>query len=103
YEYFCIELINYIYRKYNTIKFKVAVGHHLMANFMNAFLLKDDPLFKAYINLSPDFIGQMDNHVTNRLKWLKDDVFYYMATSEDDIVPLRNGIRDADQKFAQLN
>lgn len=103
YEFISTELIPYIDRKYNTSKFKVAVGHDLMANFMNSFLLKDDPLFKAYINLSPDFIGQMDNNVTNRLKWLKDDVFYYMATSEDDIVPLRNGIRDADQKFAQLN
>lgn len=103
YEFISTELIPYIDYKYNTSKFKVAVGHDLMANFMNAFLLKSDPLFKAYINLSPDFVGQMDENVANRLKWLKDDVFYYMATSEDDIVPLRNGIREADQKFAQLN
>lgn len=103
YEFISTELIPYIDRKYKTSKFKVAVGHDLMANFMNAFLLKDDPLFKAYVNLSPDFVGQMDENITNRLKWLKDDVFYYMATSDDDMVPLRNGILDANQKLEQLD
>lgn len=103
YEFISTELVPYIDRNYNTSKFKVAVGHDLMANFMNSFLLKDDPLFKAYINLSPDFIGQMDDNVVNRLKWLKDDVFYYMATSEDDVVPLRNTVREANEKFGQLN
>ena len=103
YEFISIELIPYIDRSFKTSKFKVAVGHDLMANFMNAFLLKGDPLFKAYVNLSPDFIGQMDENIVDRLKWLKEDVFYYMATSEDDILPLRNVILDADQKFTQLN
>ena len=103
YEFISTELIPYIDRKYKTSKFKVAVGHDLMANFMNSFLLKDDPLFKAYVNLSPDFIGQMDDNIAKRLKWLKEDVFYYMATSEDDMVPLREGILDADQKLGQLN
>ena len=103
YEFISTELIPYIDRKYKTSKFKVAVGHDLMANFMNAFLLKDDPLFKAYVNLSPDFVGQMDENITNRLKWLKDDVFYYIATSDDDMVPLRNGILDANQKLEQLD
>lgn len=103
YEFISTELIPYIDLKYKTSKFKVAVGHDLMANFMNAFLLKDDPLFKAYVNLSPDFIGQMDDNITNRLKWLKDDVFYYMATSEGDIVPLRNGVLEADQKLVKVD
>ena len=103
YEFISTELIPHIDRKYKTSKFKVAVGHDLMANFMNAFLLKEDPLFKAYVNLSPDFIGQMDENISKRLEWLKDDVFYYMATSEDDIVPLRNGILEANEKLGQLN
>ncbi|MEO8773094.1 MAG: alpha/beta hydrolase-fold protein [Gelidibacter sp.] len=103
YEFISTELIPYIDRKYKTSKFKVAVGHDLMANFMNSFLLKDDPLFKAYVNLSPDFKGKMDENIANRLKWLNEDIFYYMATSEDDIVPLRNGILDANQKLRQID
>lgn len=103
YEFISTELIPHIDRNYKTSKFKVAVGHDLMANFMNAFLLKDDPIFKAYVNLSPDFKGDMDENVSNRLKWLKEDVFYYMVTSSDDVVPLRNGILDADQKLKQID
>ncbi|MEO5787361.1 alpha/beta hydrolase-fold protein [Gelidibacter sp.] len=103
YEFISTELIPHIDRKYKTSKFKVAVGHDLMANFMNSFLLKDDPLFKAYVNLSPDFIGKMDDNIAQRLKWLKEDVFYYMATSEDDLAPLRTGILEANEKLGQLN
>lgn len=103
YEFISTELIPYIDRNYKTSKFKVAVGHDLMANFMNAFLLKDDPIFKAYVNLSPDFKGEMGENVTSRLKWLKEDVFYYMVTSSEDVLPVRNGILDADQKLKQLD
>ena len=99
YEFISTELIPYIDRNYKTSKFKVAVGHDLMGNFMNAFLLKDNPLFKAYVNLSPDFIGDMDVNVSNRLKWLKEDIFYYMVTSDEDLAPLRNGILDANKKL----
>ena len=103
FEFISTELIPHIDRNYKTSKFKVAVGHDLMANFMNAFLLKDDPIFKAYVNLRPDFKGDMDENVSNRLKWIKEDVFYYMVTSSDDVVPLRNGILDADQKLKQID
>lgn len=103
YEFISTELIPYIDRNYKTSKFKVAVGHDLMANFMNAFLLKDDLIFKAYVNLSPDFKGEMGENVSSRLKWLKEDVFYYMVTSSEDVVPLRNGILDADQKLKQID
>lgn len=103
YEFISTELMPYIDKNYNTSKYKVAIGHDLMGNFMNAFLLKDDPLFKAYINLSPDFKGQMAENVSNRLKWIKEDVFYYMVTSDNDILPLRRGILKADQNFHQVN
>jgi hypothetical protein len=103
YEFITAELMPYIDKNYNTSKFKVAVGHDLMGNFINAFLLKDDPLFKAYVNLSPDFKGQMAANISNRLTWLKEDIFYYMVTSDDDIAPLRRGILDANQKLQQVD
>ncbi|WP_299393050.1 alpha/beta hydrolase-fold protein [uncultured Gelidibacter sp.] len=103
FEFITLELMPYIDRNFNTSKFKVAVGHDLMANFMNSFLLKDEPLFKAYINLSPDFKGKMVENVSNRLKWLKEDVFYYMVTSDKDIAPIRSDIKNADQELQQLD
>lgn len=103
YEFISQELIPYIDRNYKTSKFKVAVGHDLMANFMNSFLLKEDPVFKAYVNLSPDFKGEMDKNISSRLEWLKEDIFYYMVTSSEDVVPLRKGILQANQKLKQVN
>lgn len=103
YDFITAELIPHIDKNYNTSKFKVAVGHDLMGNFINAFLLKDEPIFKAYVNLSPDFKGQMAANITNRLTWLKEDIFYYMVTSDDDIAPLRRGILDANQKLQQVD
>lgn len=93
YKFISEELIPHIDLKYNTSKFKVAVGHDLMGNFINSFLFHDTPIFQAYINLSPDFKGAMSENLGKRLEWLNDDVFYYMATADEDIKPIRDRIR----------
>ncbi|MFD2916750.1 alpha/beta hydrolase-fold protein [Psychroserpens luteus] len=96
------ELIPYIDSKYNTSKFKVAVGHDLMGNFINSFLFQDTPIFQAYINLSPDFKGSMSENVAKRLEWLENDVFYYMATADEDIKPIRDRIRKTNDNLKTL-
>lgn len=78
------ELLPYIDSKYNTSKFRVAVGHDIMGNFINSFMFSDKPFFQAYINLSPDFQGNMDENIINRVNWVKEDVFYYLATSDGE-------------------
>ncbi len=78
------ELIPYIDSKYNTSKFRVAIGHDIMGNFINSFMFSDKPAFQAYINLSPDFQGNMDENIVNRVKYIKDDIFYYLATSDGE-------------------
>nr|WP_321245158.1 alpha/beta hydrolase-fold protein [uncultured Psychroserpens sp.] len=97
------ELIPYIDSKYNTSKFKVAVGHDLMGNFINSFLFQDTPIFQAYINLSPDFKGTMSQNVATRLEWLENDVFYYMATANGDIKPIRDRIRQTNEDLKVLD
>ncbi len=89
YQFIGEELLPYIDAKYNTSKFRVAIGHDIMGNFINSFLLSDNPLFQAYINLSPDFKGNMTDHVGKRIKYIKDDVFYYLATSDNDVAAIR--------------
>ncbi|MGJ8591217.1 MAG: alpha/beta hydrolase [Aquaticitalea sp.] len=86
------ELLPYIDSKYNTSKFRVAVGHDIMGNFINSFLLSEKSAFQAYINLSPDFQGNMNENVVNRVKYIKDDVFYYLATSDGESASLRKTI-----------
>ncbi|WP_298900791.1 alpha/beta hydrolase-fold protein [uncultured Psychroserpens sp.] len=97
------ELIPYIDANYNTSKFKVAVGHNLMGNFINSFLFHEEPVFQAYINLSPDFKGTMSQNVATRLEWLDDDIFYYMATSDRDIKSIRDIVRSTDQSLKTID
>jgi predicted alpha/beta superfamily hydrolase len=78
------ELLPYIDSKYNTSKFRVAIGHDIMGNFINSFMFSDNPAFQAYINLSPDFQGNMSYNIVNRVKYIKDDIFYYLATSDGE-------------------
>ncbi|MEY8849896.1 alpha/beta hydrolase [Psychroserpens sp. XS_ASV72] len=97
------ELLPYIDSKYNTSPFRVAVGHNTMANFMNSYLFSDEPIFKAYINISPDFKGTMANNLTTRLSHLQNDVFYYLATSDKDVPQLRDQIRQINSTFKTLD
>ena len=89
YQFIGEELLPYIDSKYNTSKFRVVIGHDIMGNFINSFMFSDKPLFQAYINLSPDFKGNMDENIINRVKYIKDDLFYYLATSDEDIPAIR--------------
>lgn len=86
------ELLPYIDANYNTSKFRVAIGHDVMGNFINSFLVSEEPIFQAYINLSPDFKGNMSDHVANRVKLMKEDVFYYLATTDGDIASIRKTV-----------
>lgn len=103
YQFIGEELLPYIDSKYNTSKFRVAIGHDIMGNFINTFLFSDKPLFQAYINLCPDFKGNMDQNVVNRLKFLEDDVFYYMATSDGDIKSIRESVEATNMQLKEID
>ncbi|MGB1210823.1 MAG: alpha/beta hydrolase [Lacinutrix venerupis] len=79
------ELIPYIEKTYRTEKFKVAVGHGITANFINYYLLKEIPLFNAYVSLSPDMAPDMQAFLTERLPNITTKTFYYLATSNNDV------------------
>jgi predicted alpha/beta superfamily hydrolase len=102
-EFVADELIPYLDNKYKTSKFKVAVGHDLMGNFINSYLFKEDPLFNAYVCLSPDLSGTVKDYLGERLEFFKDDIFYYMATSDKDLPGIRDTVIDADGQISQAN
>ncbi|MBC3845459.1 esterase [Winogradskyella echinorum] len=91
-EFISNELLPYIDKKYNTSKFRVAVGHDIMGSFINSYLFQEKPLFQAYVSISPDFVGSLRNFVSKRLAVIEEDIFYYMATSEKDIPEIRENI-----------
>ncbi len=89
FEFIGMELIPHLNNKYRTANFKVAVGHGETANFINYYLFKKDPLFQAYITLSPDLAPGMIENLPERLKQIPNKTFYYLATATNDIKPLR--------------
>ena len=103
YEFIGNELIPHIDDQYNTSHFRVVVGHDLTANLMNSFMLKEEPLFHAYVNISPEFVGDMGQNVVDRMTWLKKDVVYYMATASDDVKSLRSDILMTDNSIKEID
>ena len=103
FEFIGMELIPFIESKYNVSQFKIIAGHDLSANFINYYLFKDNPLFRAFILLSPDLAPEMANRVQERLASLNTDTFYYVATADNDIENLKTKIAGHNAQMTRLN
>ena len=103
FEFIGMELIPFIESKYNVSQFKIIAGHDLSANFINYYLFKDNPLFRAFILLSPDLAPEMANRVQERLTSLNTDTFYYVATADNDIENLKTKIAGHNAQMTLLN
>ncbi|MFB9055410.1 alpha/beta hydrolase [Mariniflexile ostreae] len=84
FEFIGMELIPFMEKNYRTAYFKVAVGHGETANFINYFLLKDQPVFQAYVVISPELAPKTIDYVPERLSTLASKSFYYLATTKKD-------------------
>ncbi|MBO3117958.1 esterase [Winogradskyella sp. DF17] len=103
YEFLAAELLPFMEENYSSSNFRIIVGHDLSANFLNYYLFKDVPLFRAYIALSPDLAPQMQNRLFERLSSIEQETFYYMATADADIKALRNAIIECDAKLKTID
>jgi len=91
FEFIGFELVPHINKNYRADNFRIAVGHGETANFINYYLFKDNPVFQAYICLSPDLAPEMEQNITDRLSQFTSKKFYYLATSSNDLKPNRVG------------
>ncbi|HLT34102.1 MAG TPA: alpha/beta hydrolase-fold protein [Aquaticitalea sp.] len=96
FEFIGMELIPYIESKYKASRFRIAVGHDLSANFINYYLFKDHPIFRAFVLFSPDYAPEMTNRLQQRLTTLETNTFYYLATADNDISSLNKTILETD-------
>lgn len=103
FEFIGLELLPHIEETYNVSDFRVIVGHDLSANFLNYYLFKELPLFRAYISLSPDLAPYMDTRLNEKLATIEDDIFYYMATADDDVSALRKKIVAANELLSAID
>lgn len=92
YDFVKTELIPELEKSYRIAKFKIIMGHDYTANFINYFLLEKDPIFQAYINLSPEFAPSMRDRIKEKLSIYEGKLWYYMATSNNDVKGLQDNI-----------
>ena len=92
FEFVSMELVPFINKSFRTENFKVAVGHGLTANYINYYLLKGEPLFQAYISISPDLALDMNSYLTEKLAKVEQKTFYYLATSENDKKNIKSSV-----------
>ena len=102
YEFITAELLPYIEDKYMASNFRIIFGHDLSANFINYYLFKNKPVFRAYVAFSPEFAPEMTNRLQQRLSVLEQETFYYMATADADIKDLRASTLQADSIFSTI-
>lgn len=103
FEFLGMELMAYLDNKYRTANFRVIAGHDYTANFINYYLLKSDPIFDGYINLSPDLAPKMADRISNSLAKSETKKWFYLATGTNDIPQLKESIQNLNSKLAALD
>ncbi|WP_298319722.1 alpha/beta hydrolase-fold protein [uncultured Aquimarina sp.] len=96
------ELLPYIEETYRTAQLKMIVGHDYTSNFINYFLFKENPIFQAYINLSPELAPPMEERIFNVLNGANSDVWYYLATATNDADKIKKNLIAVNEKLSTI-
>ena len=102
YEFLGAELIPHLTEKYRVGVFKIIVGHGDSANFINFFAFKKDPLFQAYISISPSLSPFMEENLLQLMSSNKPSMYYYLSTSEEDFKDNRKSILNLNTKVQDI-
>ena len=96
------ELLPYVEKNYRLSAFKMIAGHDVTAGFINFYLYKDQPLFNAYISLSPELSKDMEKQIPERLKTITQPTFYYISTSNSDVKKMQKRILELDASIKSV-
>ncbi|MCG9970690.1 alpha/beta hydrolase [Christiangramia crocea] len=103
FEFIGMELLAQMDQKYRTANFRIIIGHDFTSNFINYYLLKENPIFQGYINLSPDMAPEMPGRITNALNTSETKKWFYLATATDDIPSLKEEIMALDNQLKNVD
>ena len=98
-----MELMPALEKNYNIAPFKIIAGHDVTAGYMNLFLYKDNPIFNAYISLSPELGKDMETRIPTRLSLIQKPLFYYQATADGDLKKMQELIKKLDTNIKTVN
>lgn len=91
------ELVAAVEKQYPIAPFKIIAGHDVTAGFINFYLYKEQPLFDAYISLSPELSLNMEENIAKRLAEIASPLHYYHCTADGDVKKMQNRIKAMDE------
>lgn len=103
FEFIGMELLPYIEKKYRTAPFKMIAGLDTTAGFLNCYLYKDNPIFDAYISMSPELPAGMEEQIPDRLNAIQKPIFYYHSSADGDVKKMRNRILALNELAKKIN
>ncbi len=72
------ELVPSIQAKYRISPFKTIIGNTITANFINYYLVEDEPVFDAYININPSFSLDVGDLYKGKIPNLDKHTYFYL-------------------------
>ena len=97
------EVVASVEKQYRIAPFRIIAGHDVTAGFMNLYLYKDQPLFNAYISMSPELALDMETRIPERLAAIQTPLFYYHSTADGDLKKMQDRIRTLDLNAKKIN
>ena len=103
FEFIGLELMPYLEKNFRIAPFKIIAGHDVTAGFMNLYLYKDQPLFNAYISMSPELPTGMEEQLPQRFATITQPIYYYQSTADGDVKKMRQRIEKLDAGIKAIN
>ncbi len=96
------EVVTAMEKSYRIAPFRIIAGHDVTAGFLNYYLYKDQPLFTAYISMSPELPPGMEEQIPERLARIEQPIFYYHSTADGDIKKMQKRIQALDTEAKKI-
>ncbi|MDI9256275.1 alpha/beta hydrolase-fold protein [Flavobacterium sedimenticola] len=103
FEFIGMELIPSIQKNFRAAPFRIAAGLDTTAGFLNCYLYKDQPIFNAFISMSPELPTGMEEQIPERLAAVQQTTFYYHCTADGDMKKMRTRIQAMDAEIKKIN
>ena len=97
------EMLPYISSKYRVSSFLIAVGHERTANFINFLVLKDKPLVRGAICVSPKFSENMKGYIVDYFKKSKNRISYAISSSQKDFESIYNDVYSVSKSLDSID
>ncbi len=103
FEFIGMELIPYIQKQLRIAPFRMIAGLDTTAGFLNFYLYKDQPIFNAFISLSPELPLGMEEQIPERLAAIQQPLFYYHCSADGDFTKMSNRIKILDEGVKKMS